>query len=164
MENVADGDAAWLDARIRATWGALVFEFPRPGNPDPERYEAARLLVSRDEARAEFRGHTFLIPLDAAAAKIYRQMDRSMLYVHFRDRATRLARLVARKCEQLVADDEAALVVAPALAFDGPLGHWLPRETIRDSADEARMARALMQPSAQWSWPAECSTLHSGTS
>mgnify|MGYP003404650962 CR=1 FL=1 len=36
MENVADADAAWLDARIRAAWDALVFEFPRPGNPDPE--------------------------------------------------------------------------------------------------------------------------------
>ena len=123
MENVADADAAWLDARIRAAWDALVFEFPRPGNPDPERYETVRLTVLRDEARAEFRGHTFVLPLEPRAARMYRQMDRSMLYVHFHDRATRLARLVARRCEQLVADDEAALVVAPALAFDGPLGH-----------------------------------------
>lgn len=143
MENVADADAAWIDARIRAAWDALVFSFDRPDNPEPERHETVEIVVARDDARVTFRGHTFFYPLNASYARVYGRMDRSMFFVHARECIARLARFVARECEVHVADDEATLVVTPTYASTGALAHWLPRETIRNPADEERMARAL---------------------
>lgn len=144
MERVADADAPWIDARVRATWDALVLEIPRPGNPDPEVFERVHVAVAHNSATLRFRDHVVCHAFDAGYAHLYRRMDRSLLLTHIRDCILRFARFIVRKCETLVADDGPTVVLAPTLAFDGPLAHWLPRETIRDLADEMRMTRALV--------------------
>lgn len=154
MENVADADAMWLDARIRTAWDALVFSFERPESHGPERFEPVEIAVLRNEVRVSFRALTFSYPLKAAYAKIYRQMDRSIFLVHFRDCLLRFARFVAQALAPHVAADEAALVATPVYSSSEPLAHWLPRETIRRPEDERRMARALGR------WREQCDFQH----
>lgn len=143
MENVADTDALWLDARIRATWSSVVFELGEADESTPERYEVVDIAVSRERVRVTFRGRTFDCRLEAAAAKMYRQMDRSLFFMHHKDCVRRIALFAARKCDTCIAADETRVVVTPAWSFEGPLDHWLPLETIRDLADELRIRYTL---------------------